>query len=69
MKKDYASDMYFCFTVQEETGLKGAAVAAHRLELDAAFVIESTTAADVPYLEEHEYSTRLGEGPVITVMD
>ena len=69
MKKDYVNDMYFCFTVQEETGLKGAAVAAHRLELDCAFVIESTTAADVPNLQEHEYSTRLGEGPVITVMD
>lgn len=69
MKKDYRNDMYFCFTTQEETGTKGAAIVAHRLQLDAAFVIESTTAADVPFLEEHEYATSLGDGPVITVMD
>ena len=69
MKNDYKNDMYFCFTVQEETGLKGATVVAHRLGLDCAFVIESTTAADVPFLEEHEYSTSLGKGPVITAMD
>lgn len=69
MKKDYANDMYFCFTVQEETGLKGAAIAAHRLKLDAAFVVEATTAADVPGLEEHEYATSLGSGPAVTVMD
>ncbi|MBQ6999204.1 MAG: M42 family metallopeptidase [Clostridia bacterium] len=69
MKKDYTNDMYFCFTVQEETGLKGAAIVAHRLQLDAAFIVESTTAADVPGLEEHEYATSLGSGPAITVMD
>lgn len=69
MKKDYKNDMYFCFTVQEETGLKGAAIVAHRLQLDAAFIIEATTAADVPFLEEHEYSTSLGDGPAVTVMD
>lgn len=69
MKKDYRNDMYFCFTTQEETGTKGATVVAHRLQLDAAFVIEATTAADVPFMEEHEYATSLGDGPVITVMD
>lgn len=69
MKKDYEHDMYFCFTVQEETGLKGAYVAAHRLGLDAAFIVEATTAADVPFSEKHQYSTRLGAGPVVSVMD
>ncbi len=69
MKKNYTSDLYFCFTTQEEVGTKGAAIAAHRLELDAAFVIESTTAADVPFLEEHEHATSLGGGPAVTVMD
>lgn len=69
MKQTYKNDMYFCFTTQEETGTKGAAIAAHRLELDAAFVIESTTAADVPFMEEHEYATSLGQGPVISVLD
>ena len=69
MKNDYKNDMYFCFTTQEETGTKGASVVAHRLQLDAAFVIESTTAADVPFLEEHEYAASLGDGPVITIMD
>lgn len=69
MKKDYDCDMYFCFTVQEETGLKGAQVASHRLGLDAAFIVEATTAADVPFSEEYQYSARLGAGPVVSVMD
>lgn len=69
MKQNYKNDLYFCFTSQEETGTKGAAIVAHRLQLDATFVIESTTAADVPFLEEYEYATSLGDGPAITVMD
>ena len=69
MKKEYVNDIYFCFTTQEETGVKGASIVAHRLRPDVAFVVEATTASDVPFLQEHEYSASLSKGPVLTVMD
>ena len=47
IKKPVKYDTYFCFTVQEEVGLRGARVAAHRIMPDIALVIESTTCNDV----------------------
>lgn len=69
IQKQYEGDLYFCFSVQEETGLRGAKVLAHRLQADVAIVLESTTAADIPFLEQHQYATRLGGGPAISIMD
>lgn len=58
------------FTVQEEVGLRGATVAAHALEPDAAIVIDATPANDLPPVLEADLSpnTRLGHGPAIYVM-
>ena len=69
IQQQYESDLYFCFSVQEETGLRGARVLAHRLQADMAVVFESTTAADIPFLEPHQYATRLGGGPALSIMD
>jgi len=69
MKKQYESDLYFCFSAQEETGLRGATIIAHRLELDAAFIVEGTTAADVPFIKESQKATSQGLGPVISFFD
>lgn len=57
------------FTVQEEIGLRGAQVAAYRVEPAMALILEGTTCADTPGTEDHEQSTRLGDGPAITFMD
>ena len=57
------------FTVQEEVGLRGAGVAASNVKPDLAIVLEGTTASDVPESPEHRYSTTMGEGPAITLMD
>lgn len=47
----YPVDVLAAFTVQEETaGLRGAKVAAQTLQPDVAFVLEGTTANDVPIL-------------------
>lgn len=62
-------DTYFVFTVQEETGLRGAAVAAHKIQPDAALVLEATTCSDVPGVKEKDYSTVLGGGAVLSFMD
>ncbi len=65
------------FTVQEEIGLRGAQVAAQRLQPDAAIVLEGTPAYDVPNpkLEAEagdlptNPATRLGQGVVLTLVD
>lgn len=72
----YAVDVLAAFTVQEEIGLRGARVAAQTLKPDAAFVLEGTTANDLPDpvadrddTSDHNPACRLGDGPVLTVMD
>jgi len=58
------------FTVQEEVGLRGAKVAAHALDPDAAIAIDCTPANDLPPTLEADTSpnTCLGDGPAIYVM-
>jgi endoglucanase len=65
-------DLLAAFTVQEEVGLRGAKVAAHRLDPDIAYVLDSTPALDLPTQHEDEnyrYNTRLGAGPAIYTAD
>lgn len=69
LKGDYEFNLYVCFTVQEEIGLRGAEVTAYRIKPDMALVFEGTTCSNVPETEEYEYTTKLGEGPAITILD
>lgn len=69
LKCKYDFDLYACFTVQEEVGLRGAETAAYSVAPDIAIILEGTTCSDVPGVKEYEFSTRLGEGPALTLMD
>ncbi|TYP59862.1 M42 family metallopeptidase [Thermosediminibacter litoriperuensis] len=69
LKKDYDLVISGAFTVQEEIGRRGSAAAAYAIEPDMAIVIEGTFAADVPENKEEGYSTTLGKGPAVTLMD
>lgn len=69
LKHSYDFELYACFTVQEEVGLRGAQVAAFNVMPDAALVIEGTTCADVPDVEPQDYSTVLGNGAALTIVD
>ncbi|WHH59495.1 M42 family metallopeptidase [Petroclostridium sp. X23] len=69
LKNRYAFDLYACFTVQEEVGLRGAGVTAYTVKPDIALVVEGTTCSDVPGAEVHEYATKLGDGPAVSIMD
>ena len=69
LKDRYPFDVYGCFTVQEEIGLKGAKAASYAVEPDAAIILEGTTCYDLTGTDEHMMSTRLGDGPALTVMD
>ena len=59
-------DVYFAWVVQEEVGLRGSGVAARQVEPDASIIFEGTTAGDNPELPEPRWSTRIGQGPVLT---
>lgn len=69
LKNDYPFDLYGCFTVQEEVGLKGAKTASYAVNPDIAIVLEGTTCYDVTGTSEHMMSTWLGKGPALTIMD
>lgn len=69
LKNRYPFDLYGCFTVQEEIGLKGAKTASYAVNPDIAIVLEGTTCYDVTGTAEHMMSTWLGKGPALTVMD
>lgn len=69
LKHDYECDIYGCFTVQEEVGLKGAKTASFQVNPDIAIVLEGTTCYDVPDTKEHNMSTVCGKGPALTIMD
>ena len=57
------------FSIQEEVGLRGARALSMTLNGDYAFALERTAAADTPGVLEHDYSTKLGAGPAITIAD
>ncbi len=69
LKGRYEFDVYGCFTVQEEIGLKGAKTASFQVMPDIAIILEGTTCYDVPDTEEQGMSTRCGQGPALTIMD
>lgn len=63
-------DLLAAFTVQEEIGLRGAQVAAHRFKPDLAVVLDATPANDLPMQREGEnnfYNSKLGLGPAVYV--
>ncbi|MBO8160863.1 MAG: M20/M25/M40 family metallo-hydrolase [Thermosipho sp. (in: Bacteria)] len=66
IKSDY--DLYFAFVVQEETGLRGAAVVSEQIKPDFALAFECTTAGDNPELEKVHWATHLGDGPALTFL-
>ena len=62
-------DVYAVFTVQEEVGIRGANVAAHGINPDFGFGLDTTIAFDLPGAQPHEMVTKLGEGAAIKIMD
>ncbi|MEZ5003554.1 MAG: M42 family metallopeptidase [Chitinophagales bacterium] len=66
-KPDY--DVYGVFTVQEEIGIRGASVAAHNINPDFGFGLDTTIAFDLPGAKPEEVITSLGGGTGIKIMD
>lgn len=69
IKRDLECDLYFVFSTMEEVGLRGAKCAAYSVAPDMAIVVESTTAADIPNVDECSKVCKVGGGAVISFMD
>ncbi|MDQ7779904.1 MAG: M42 family metallopeptidase [Planctomycetota bacterium] len=69
LKKPLPVTVHAAFTVQEEVGLRGARIAAFRIEPDIAIVLEGTAAGDFPEKRDLSKAAMIGKGPVITIMD
>lgn len=69
IKSDLKYSTYFCFNVQEEVGLRGAACTAYSVKPDISIILEATTAADLDGVSGADRCCVLGEGPVISFMD
>ena len=69
MEKDLPMDVTFVFTVQEEVGLRGAKAAAFNLAPDIALILEGTTSADMPGVDDAKKVTLVGGGCVIGCVD
>ena len=60
-------DLYFVFSVQEETTLSGARTSAYGIDPDMAIAVDLTTTGDTP--ESKPMAVELGQGPAIKVKD
>lgn len=69
LKEDLPLDVTFAFTAQEEVGTRGAFGAAFSVTPEAALVLETTTAANLPDVDSHRRVCAPGNGPVISYMD
>ncbi|MEO8084245.1 MAG: hypothetical protein ABI780_10510, partial [Ardenticatenales bacterium] len=69
LERRFPVDVVAVWSVQEETGLRGAGIAAHRLRPSAAIVLECGTTDDTPKERDETPVMRVGDGPAITVVD
>lgn len=69
LEEELPLDVTFAFTAQEEVGTRGAFGAAFSVTPEVALVLETTTAADLPGVEDHRRVCAPGKGPVISYMD
>jgi len=67
--KNIDATVYAVGSAQEEVGLKGARVAAFKLDPDYALALDTTTAGDTPGVKETESALKIGKGPAITIME
>lgn len=69
LQEELPMDVTFAFTAMEEVGVRGAFGAAFSIKPQIALVLETTTAADLPMVDNHRKVCYVGKGPVISYMD
>lgn len=63
------SELFAVSTVQEEVGVRGAQIAAGRINPQIGIAIDTTIAADIPGSKPENHVTQLGKGVAIKVAD
>ena len=66
---DLVRKLTFVWSVREETGLEGSRVIANTIEADKAIVVDSYPSADAPMIPFHLAPAKLGDGPVLRIVD
>ncbi|WP_088036491.1 M42 family metallopeptidase [Evansella clarkii] len=61
--------LYSGATVQEEVGLRGAETLANKIAPQIAFATDVGVAGDIPGMNQEESGLKLGDGPIIYLMD
>ncbi len=69
LKSDTKNKITAVFSVQEEVGTRGAAVAANRISADLVLIVEGTICADTSGVDPHNQVTVQGKGPVVSLVD
>ena len=69
LQETYAIPVVGVFSVQEETGMRGAAAAVRHVLPDLAIVLEGTVCSDVPGVPASKHATTQGRGPAISIAD
>src|SRR3954454_6046279 len=64
-----ACELWLRATLQEENGLHGARALALAERFDAAIAVDVGLVGDIPAVDEKEYGTRLGDGPIVVHRD
>src|SRR4030042_2518611 len=60
---------YYAFTTQEEVGLEGARIIAHKIDPDVAIAVDTTASGEWPVDKDIPKYPVVGKGPVISVAD
>jgi len=68
-ESDTDMKLSFVWSVQEEIGLRGAKVVANTLKPDYVVAVDTYTTSDSPGLESFYKPIKLGEGPVLRMVD
>src|SRR5690349_21268759 len=64
-----ACELWLGATVQEENGLHGARAFGLAERFDAAIALDVGLVGDIPTVDEKEFGTRLGDGPIVVHRD
>ncbi len=62
-------DVTIVFTVQEESGTRGAQCATFAVRPEIAVAVDATTAGDIADVPSHKQVCGMGDGPVVSFMD
>ncbi len=68
-EKNLRNKVTFIWTVQEETGLRGASAITSRMDFDEVYAIDTMTSGMMPGVPFHLSPVKIGEGPAIRFFD